>query len=57
MTPKPPRHFPVRTEANPPRWYALCGFESNDRKQFVDPRNYKVGQVTCEGCKGKAETK
>ena len=45
MTPKPPRHFPVCTEANPPRWYALCGHESNDPREFVNPQAYKPEQV------------
>jgi hypothetical protein len=57
MTPKTPRHFPAvtSTTTTATTYTALCGLVSTDRKQFVDPRNYKVTQVTCEGCKGKAE--
>jgi hypothetical protein len=45
MKPKLQKHFPVRTEANPPRWYALCGYDSDNAKEFVNPQAYKPEQV------------
>lgn len=52
---KPLRHFPVTTSTagGTTTYTARCGFTSTDHKQFVDPRNYKVEQVTCVGCKTK----
>jgi hypothetical protein len=51
--PKPPRHFPVRTDSQPPHWYARCGYDSTNGKEFVNPQQYKPEQVTCDGCQGK----
>ena len=62
---KAPRHFPVTTQtamdletwtAKPTRYFALCGYESENAKEFVIPWSYKPEQVTCPGCrKQKAE--
>lgn len=46
---KPIRHYPARTRNQPPRWYALCGYESADKREFANPA--KPEQVTCEACR------
>jgi len=52
------KHFPVRidTSLNKPTHYvALCGYESDDKSEFVIPWSYKVEQLTCDGCRVKGE--
>ena len=47
------RHFPVRTDTRPGKpthYVARCGYESDNKDEFVTPWNYKLEQVTCEGC-------
>lgn len=47
---RPIRHYPARTATDTTTVYtALCGYESEDRKQFANPA--KPEQVTCEGCR------
>ena len=48
-------HILVRLDSGPgaPCYFAVCGYQSGIKKEFVDPTRYSVERATCETCRAR----
>lgn len=50
------KHWPIRQDNEPGHatvYVASCGYESTNKKEFVDERRHGLDDVTCQACKEK----